>query len=169
MSYLIHFNPNHDPKNGQFTFSDRSKIKNYVNTIGSLSDKEYKLFTDSNGKYDKKAETEWAKDFVQYQKEHEDSFVFVSKYGNVTIANLEPTDEWNMGWATNPKKRGTGVTQSNIQEAISMVRKYSDLPISAIIEQENIPSQKTAEKAGFKDVGYVDWDDGSTRKKYTYE
>lgn len=30
MSYLIHFNPNHDPKNGQFTFSkDTPKIKAY--------------------------------------------------------------------------------------------------------------------------------------------
>ena len=48
MSYLIHFNPNHDPKTGKFTFGKnnriRSKTKNYMKVINSLSDEEYRLF-----------------------------------------------------------------------------------------------------------------------------
>jgi RimJ/RimL family protein N-acetyltransferase len=171
--YLIHFNPNHDPKTGRFTFkrsgdrTTKSEMKNYIKVMDSLSDEEFRLFTDG-GEYDKKKETEWIKDYTKYQKSHTDSHVFVSKYGNVTMANLEPTNEWNIGWATNPKNRGTGITQKNIQEAITLVRKYSDLPITAIIEDDNIASQKTAEKAGFKNVGYTKLDNGDVRKKYVY-
>lgn len=169
-SYLIHFNPYHDPKSGRFTFSTkdnsmRSKIKNYNKTINSLSDEEYRLFTDGA---DRNNEKQFIKEYSKWLKNNQDTAVFVSKYGNVTMANLED-NEWNIGWATDPKYRGTGTTQNNIKEAIEFVRQYSDLPISAVIEQQNIASQKTAEKAGFKDAGYTKMDDGSVRKRYVYE
>lgn len=169
-SYLIHFNSNHDPKTGRFTFntkdnSMRSKIKNYNKTINSLSDEEYRLFTDGANRNEEK---NFIKNYMKWQKDNPDASVFISKYGNVTMASLD-NNEWNIGWATNPKNRGTGITQANIKEAIGFVRQYSDLPISAIIEQQNIASQKTAEKAGFKDAGYTKMEDGSIRKRYVYE
>lgn len=169
-SYLIHFNSNHDPKTGRFTFSTkensmRSKIKNYNKTINSLSDEEYRLFTDGANRNEEK---NFIKNYMKWQKDNPDASVFISKYGNVTMASLD-NNEWNIGWATNPKNRGTGITQANIKEAIGFVRQYSDLPISAIIEQQNIASLKTAEKAGFKDAGYTVLDDGSVRKRYVYE
>ena len=192
MPYLIHVNNNHYPagskKGGQFAPGDgdhdgilddhahrrkeiKSKTKNYIKTIKSLSDEEFNLFSDGTGS--KKEDIKFIKEYAKWQPDHEDTRVFVSKYGNVTMASLETNglgdEEWNIGWATNPKNRGTGVTQANIKEAISLVRQYSDLPITATIEQNNIASQKTAEKAGFKDAGYTRMTDGSVRKRYVYD
>lgn len=171
MSYLIHFNPNHD-KLGRFTSGPESKIKNYMRVMDSLTPEEFKFFTDGET-YDKEKESKWVKDYVKYQKMHEDTRVFISKYGNITMASLETNglgnQEWNIGWATDPKARGTGVTQSNIKEAMSFIRKYSDLPISATIDPSNIPSRKTAEKAGFKDVGFTRMNDGSVMKRYVHD
>ena len=177
MSYLIHFNPNHDPKTGRFTFSTsvntRTKKDNYLRTINRLSSDEYTLFTLDGTEETRKSEPEFIREYMKYQKDHKDAYVFVSKYGNVTMASLEKNDlgdeEWNIGWATDPKYRGTGVTQVNIKEAIAEIRKYSDLPISATIDKQNIPSQKTAEKAGFKDDGYTRMNDGSVHKRYIYK
>jgi len=65
MSYLIHFNPNHDPKNGRFTFS-KTAAKVAGIAAGNYSDKElsdkeakeiaskyknYKYLYDENGKH----------------------------------------------------------------------------------------------------------------------
>lgn len=176
MSYLVHFNPNHDPKTGRFTFSTsvtaRSKKDNYLRTINRLSGDEYRLFTYDGTEETRKTEPKFITEYMNYQKNHQDSLVFVSKYGNITMASLEKNnfgdDEWNIGWATDPKYRGTGITQVNIKEAIKEIRKYSDLPITATVEQENIPSQRTAEKAGFKDDGYTKMDDGKLHKRYVY-
>lgn len=143
--------------------SMRSKIKNYTKTINSLSDEEYKLFSDGGNRSTEKS---FIKDYSKWQQAHQDASVFISKYGNVTLANLE-NNEWNIGWATDPKSRGTGVTQANVKEAISFIRENSDLPISAVIERGNIASQKTAEKAGFTESGSVRVD-GTLRKKYVY-
>ena len=166
---LQHFNQNHDPKTGRFTFSSnntmRNKVDNYKRIIDRLSDEEYRLFSD--GGTDKSIENEFIRAYAKYQPDHPDVSVFVSKYGNVTLASLDK-DAWNIGWATDPKYRGTGVTQANIKEAIKLVRKYSNVPISAIIEQDNIASQRTAEKAGFKDAGLVSWDEEKKKKKYVY-
>lgn len=174
MSYLIHFNPNHDPKTGKFTFGKgnniRSKTKNYMKVINSLSDEEYRLFTNSEG--NRKGEKQFIKDYTEWYKNNKEVSVFISKYGNITMASLETNglgkEEWNIGWATNPKNRGTGVTQANIKEAIELIRSYSDLPITATIEEQNIPSKKTAEKAGFKDAGLTRMNDGSVRQRYVY-
>lgn len=175
MSYLIHFNPNHDPKTGRFTFNTqvtaKSKKDNYLRTINRLSGDEYTLFTLDGDEETRKNEPKFIKEYMNYQKDHKDAYVFVSKYGNVTMANIETSDsgdEWNIGWATDPKYRGTGVTQVNIKEAIAEIRKYSDLPISATINESNIPSQKTAEKAGFKESGRTNVN-GDTYKKYIYK
>ena len=54
-------------------------------------------------------------------------------------------------------------------EAIEKIREVSKLPISATIAQENIASQKTALKAGFKDVGYTRMSDGRVMKRYLYK
>lgn len=168
-SYLVHFNQNHDPKTGRFTFSDKdtvnSRIRNYKKVINSLSDDEFKLFT--LGDTDRKADIKMMSEYAKNQPNHRDTQVFISKYGNVTLASLE-ANEWNIGWATDTKRRGTGVTQSNIKQAIEEVRKYSDLPISATIDLRNIASQRTAEKAGFKDDGYTKMYDGSVHKRYVY-
>lgn len=150
-SYLIHFNPNHDPKSGRFTNS----VNNYKKVINSLSDDEFKLFTGDPNKTKKQDIEEMTKN-IKLQPNYKDSFTFVSKFGNVTLASLSEHPiigkQWSMGWATNPKARGTGITQSNIKEAIEEIRKYSNAPISAIIDPDNISSIKTAEKAGFKPV-----------------
>lgn len=144
--------------------SIKSKVKNYNKTIKSLSDEEFRLFSDGS---DRDNEKQFIKDYSNWYKANQDAAVFISKYGNVTMASYFG-NEWDIGWATNPNARGTGVTQSNVKEAISMIRKYSDLPITAIIEQDNVASQRTAEKAGFKDAGLTTLDDGSVRKKYVY-
>lgn len=148
----------------------RSKTKNYIETIKSLSDEEFKLFSD--GGNSKKDDIKFIKEYVKTLPNYKDTRAFISKYGNVTLASLETNGlgqkEWNIGWATNPKYRGTGITQSNIKETIEWIRKYSDLPITATIEIKNIPSQKTAQKAGFKDSGYTRMNDGSIRKRYVY-
>jgi len=149
--------------------SIKSKNKNYINTMESLSDEEFKLWTDSDSSFDKKEESKWIKEYSKIQQSNPESFVFISKYNNVTLASLEPNDEWNIGWATNPESRGTGVTQANIKEAISEVRKYSDLPITATIAETNIPSQKTAEKAGFEEVSSTKLPSGTDAKKYVYK
>lgn len=150
--------------------STRSKIRNYNKVIDSLTDEEYRLFSDGG---DRNEEKKFIKKYAKWQQGHQDTRVFVSKYGNVTMASLETNGlgnkEWNIGWATDPKSRGTWVTQSNVKEAIKFIRKYSDIPISAVIENENIASQKTAEKAGFKDSGYTRMNDGSIRKRYIYK
>lgn len=174
MPYLIHFNQNHDPKTGRFTFSKedtiKSRTKNYEKVIKSLSDDEYRLFALDS---DRKADIKFMREYAKWQPNHKDTRVFISKYGNVTLASLEKNglgkDEWNIGWATDPKHRGTGITQANIKEAIQEIRKYSDIPISAVIDPINIPSQRTAEKAGFKDAGYTRMDDGSVHKRYVYK
>lgn len=148
----------------------RNKVNNYNKVVDSLTEREYELFSDGG---DREEEKKFIKEYSKWQVDHKDTRVFISKYGNVTMASLEKNglgdDEWNIGWATNPKNRGTGITQSNIKETIEEIRKYSDVPIVAIIEQENIPSQKTAIKAGFKDAGYTRMNDGSVRKRYIKE
>ena len=174
-SYLIHFNPNHDPKTGRFTFSNEntvaSRTRNYERVIKSLSDDEFRLFTYDGD--DRNEDIKFMREYARWQPDHKDTRVFISKYGNVTLASLEKNglgdEEWNIGWATDPKHRGTGITQINIKEAIAEIRKYSDLPISATIDQKNIPSQRTAEKAGFKDDGLTRMDDGSVHKRYIYK
>lgn len=143
--------------------SMRSKVGNYLKTMNSLSDEEYKLFSDGGNRWNEK---QFIKDYSKWQQNNRDTSVFISKYGNVTLASLE-NNEWNIGWATNPKSRGTGVTQSNVKEAISFIRECSNLPISATIEIGNIASQKTAEKAGFTESGLVRIN-GTLRKKYVY-
>ena len=175
--YIMHYGVGHDKggHSGRYPWGSgkkeiRSKTKNYIKTIKSLSDEEYKLFSD--GGTNKKDDIKFIKDYAKWQPNHQDTRVFISKYGNVTMASLETNGlgnkEWNIGWATNPKYRGSGITQANIKEAIEWIRKYSDLPISAVIEKQNIPSQKTAVKAGFKDSGYTRMNDGSVRKRYVY-
>lgn len=171
--YLIHFNPYHDPKTGRFTSSENSvssKITNYNKVIDSLTDEEYRLFSDGG---DRSEEKKFIKSYAKYQLDHMDTRAFISKYGNITMASLEKNglgnDEWNIGWATDPEVRGTGITQANIKEAIELIREYSNVPISAVIEFGNIASQKTAEKAGFKDAGLTRMNDGSIRKRYVYD
>ena len=144
-----------------------SKIKNYNKVIDSLTDQEFKYWNDestSSKAEDKKFMAKYAK----IQPNYQDSRVFVSKYGNVTLASLD-NGKWEMGWATAKDSRGTGVTQANIKEAISFVRQYSDLPIYAIIDETNIASQKTAEKAGFKDLGSAKLPSGNDAKQYRYD
>ena len=41
-SYLIHFNPNHDPKTGRFDFSVGAR----VNSLGAVVDKKGNINTD---------------------------------------------------------------------------------------------------------------------------
>lgn len=148
----------------------KSKVKNYNKVVDSLTDEEYRLWSDGGNRADEK---KFIKSYAKWQPNHKEAAVFVSKYGNVTLASLETNGngdkEWNMGWATASDARGTGITQANVKEAISMVRQVSDLPISAIIEKQNIPSQRTAEKAGFKDAGLTRMNDGSVRKRYVYD
>ena len=142
----------------------RSKIKNYNKTIDSLTAEEYRLFSDGG---DREEEKKFIKSYAKWQPEHSDSAVFVSKYGNVTMAALED-DVWNIGWATSPDARGTGITQSNVKEAIDLIRSVSDKPIYAMIEKQNIPSQRTAEKAGFEDLGLSKSNSGTMIKTYKY-
>lgn len=146
------------------------KIRNYNRTIDSLTDEEYRLFSDGG---DRNEEKTFIKTYAEQLENYKKSRVFVSKHGNVTMASLETNGlgdkEWNIGWATHPKSRGTGVTQRNISEAISLIRKHSDVPISAVIELENIRSQKTALRAGFRDAGYTRMNDNSIRKRYVYD
>ena len=172
---LVHFNENHDPKTGRFTFSNKDTVKsrtdNYARVINRLSDDEYRLFAD--GGQDRKADIKWTKQFAKYQVNHKDTSVFISKYGNVTLASLDyhPVfgNQWHIGWATDPKYRGTGITQKNIKEAVEFIRKFSDVPITAIIDPDNIPSRRTAEKAGFKEVGEVyNPNQNKTDIKYVY-
>ena len=150
--------------------SIKSKVKNYNKVIDSLTDEEYRLFSDGGDREDEK---KFIKKYAKWQLDHQDVSVFISKYGNVTLASLETNglgdDEWNIGWATNPTVRGMGITQENVKEAIDIIRSVSDVPISAIIEESNIPSQRTAEKAGFKDAGLTRMNDGSVRKRYVYD
>ena len=147
----------------------KSKVKNYRKVVDSLSDEEYRLFSDDG---DREYERKFISKYAKWQPNHKNVAVFVSKYGNVTLASLETNGlgekEWNMGWATASDARGTGVTQANVKEAIALVRSVSNLPISATIEKQNIPSQRTAEKAGFKDAGLTRMNDGSVRKRYVY-
>ena len=167
-NYLIHFNPNHDPKTGRFS----NAVKNYSKVINNLSDDEFKLFTGDPNKT-KKQDIDEMKKLIRIQPNYKDSLAIISKYGNVTLANLNSHpfwgDQWSMGWATDPKSRGTGITQANIKEAIQEIRKYSDVPISAIIDSDNIASIKTAEKAGFKPIIDVyNPESGKMEKKYVY-
>lgn len=151
----------------------RNKTRNYLKISNNLSDKEFDLFTDKKGAHkNREKDSKEMKEYFRNQPNYRDSQVVVSKHGNVTLASKEFNEfvnEWSIGWATDPKSRGTGVTQKNIKEAIDLIREVSDLPISATIAQENIPSQKTALKAGFKDVGYTRMDDGRIMKRYIYK
>ena len=151
----------------------RNNQNNYVKVANSLSNKEFDLFSDKKGAHKKRQEdNKQMKQYFRNQPNYKDSQVVVSKHGNVTLASKEFNEyvnEWNIGWATNPKARGTGVTQKNIKETIEKIREVSKLPISATIAQENIASQKTALKAGFKDVGYTRMSDGRVMKRYLYK
>ncbi len=151
----------------------RNKTNNYLKVSKSLSDKEYDLFNGEKGahKY-RNQDSKFMKEYFKVQPYFKDSRVVISKNRNVVLASKEfnnYVNEWSIGWATDPKARGTGATQRNIKEAIDTIRKYSNLPISATIEQENIASQKTAIKAGFKDAGYTRMNNGSVHKRYVYK
>ena len=168
MSYLIHFNPYHDPKNGRFTNS----TKNYVTVINKLSDDEFKLFTGNPNKT-KKQDINEMKKLIKLQPNYKDSLTIISKYGNVTLASLGDSSiwgkQWSIGWATAPEARGSGITQINIKAAIDEIRKYSNAPISAIIDPSNIASVKAAEKAGFnKVVDVYNPDAKKMESKYVY-
>lgn len=153
-----------------------SRTENYIKTIKSLSDKDFKLFTGDPNK-SKEQDIEIMKRNIKLQPNYKDSLEIVSKHGNVTLAwmnkhyfNFGLNGQWEMGWATDPKARGTGVTQANIKEAIELIREQNDVPISAIIDPDNIASIKTAEKAGFKEFATVY--NPSTKKlekKYIYK
>lgn len=151
----------------------RNKTNNYLKVSNSLSNKEFDLFNNKKGAYkNRKKDNKQMKEYFRNQPNYRDSQVVVSKHGNVVLASKEFNEfvnEWTIGWATDPKARGTGVTQKNIKEAIDLIREVSDLPISATIAQENIASQKTALKAGFEDVGYTRMNDGSIHKRYIYK
>lgn len=151
----------------------KTRTKNYVKTIKSLSDDEFKLFTGDPNKT-KKQDIKEMKKHIKIQPNYRDSMAIVSKHGNVTMAYLDSHPywgkQWEIGWATNPKARGTGVTQSNIKETINLIREQSNLPISAIIDPENTASIKTAEKAGFKEFAEVyDPNTKKIEKKYIYK
>ena len=152
-----------------------TRTKNYIKTIKSLSDKEFQLFTGDPNK-SKKQDIELMKKNIKLQPNYRDSLTIVSKHGNVTLAwlnknysNFGLNGQWEIGWATNPKARGTGVTQANIKEAIKLIREQGDVPISALIDPENTASIKTAEKAGFKEIGEVyNPNEKKINKKYVY-
>lgn len=166
--YLIHYNPYHDPKNGRFTDAKT----NYVKVISSLNDEEFKRFTGDPNETKVENVKEAFKN-IELQDKYKDSIAFVSERGNITVAGLNEHPifgkQWSMGWATSPEARGSGITQENIKKAIEEIKKYSDLPISAVIEKDNIASIKTAEKAGFKEViDIFNPDTQKTETKYVY-
>lgn len=153
----------------------KTRTKNYIKTINSLSDKEFQLFTGDPSK-SKKQDIELMKRNIKLQPNYRDSLTIVSKHGNVTLAwlnknysNFGLNGQWEIGWATDPKARGTGVTQANIKEAIKLIREQGNVPISALIDPENVASIKTAEKAGFKEIGEVyNPNERKINKKYVY-
>lgn len=151
----------------------KSKTKNYIKTVKSLSDDEFKLFTGDPNK-NKKEDIKEMKRYIKAQPNHKDVMAFVSKNGNVTMAYLDNHPywgkQWEIGWATNPNTRGTGVTQANIKETIKLIREQNDYPISAIIDPDNIASIKTAEKAGFvKNTNVYDPLNEKIKSKYVYK
>ncbi len=183
-TYLIHYGVPGQKwgvrrfQNEDGTYTDlgkeiRNKQNNYIKVANSLSNKEFDLFSDKKGAYKKREEdNKKMKQYFRNLPSNRDVQIAVSKLGNVTLASKEFNDyvnEWSIGWATDPKARGTGVTQKNIKEAIDIIREISDLPISATIAKENIASQKTALKAGFKDAGYTRMSDGRIMKRYLYK
>lgn len=109
----------------------------------------------------KKRKDEFFTAILQNPDRYEKAHKIISENKNVTMADLDDIRrEWNISWVTSPEARGTGVTQTNIEKAIKLVREYSDLPIVAKIDLKNIPSQKTALKAGFKYAGIDNKIDG---------
>lgn len=150
----------------------KEQIKNYTKTIKSLSKKEFNLYT-GNPNESKSQDIAQFKRNIKLQPYYKNSMAIVSKNGNVTMAylNNHPVwgKQWAMAWATDPKARGTGVTQANLKETIELIKENGDIPISAIIAPENIASIKTAEKAGFKEVATIyDPQTNKYEKKYVY-
>ena len=147
---------------GSLTLAGRkraSMAKNYYKVENSLTNSELRLFSNQNNPNPKAVTKKEAKDFTDLANSHRDTIAFVSKNGNVVIAgkiNGNDGSYYDIGWATAIEARGTGITQKNIQEAISMVREFSNEPIKAFIKESNIASIKTAEKAGFKKVSEKD-------------
>lgn len=154
-------------KDGSLTEMGK-KVRNYNKIIDSLTDEEYRLF--SNGD-DRSQERKFIRAYTDEIKNNKER-IFISKSGNIVMASVYTNGlgnkEWDIGWATNPHSRGTGITQSNIREAISLIRGHNNYPIVANIELDNIPSIKTAEKAGFVDNGYTRMGDNSIRRRYVY-
>lgn len=143
---------------------------NKVNT--ELTDDEIRLFNGQNE--DEKPARDSKKqnvDYIQWAEKYPEAYQFVADKGSIVLANTVDKDGgyWEIGWATAPSARGTGITQANIKKAIEHIRKVSDLPIDAAIDVTNTRSIRTAEKAGFK-KHKLEWDyNGHHYQNYRYK
>ncbi len=139
----------------------KESIDNYVDVASSLSKRDALYYSNGDLDWFLQHNRDWAERLIKTlpdSNSYAPAKYIVSKHGNVTMAEVRydrfsDNHEWNLSWMTNPNRRGSGVTQENIQEVVGFVKKHSKgqyrpKRFSAYIRPDNTASRRTAEKAG---------------------
>ena len=159
-------------KDGTLTALGKQKqrqLRSMLSVENSLSDKEYDTFYDRTGAHKNRETRKSLNEWINQYGNHE-AIVSVAQNNSVTFASFQG-DGWEMGWATNPKQRGKGVTDRNIQEAVKQIRYNRNNPddIYAWIDPNNVASVKAAERNGFKNTNEKLVIDKRSHDKFVYD
>lgn len=148
----------------------QQQLRSMISVENSLSDTEYDIFYDRTGAHKDRGTRKTMNEWLNYRQEHDDAIVTSAQNNSVTFASFQG-DGWEMGWATNPKQRGKGVTDRNIQDAIKQIRYDRNNPddIYAWIDPNNTPSVKAAERNGFKNTKEKLIIDNRSHDKFVYD
>ena len=148
----------------------QQQLRSMISVENSLSNKEYDMFYDRKGAHKDRGTRKTMNEWLNYRQEHYDAIVTSAQNNSVTFASFQG-DGWEMGWATNPKQRGKGVTDKNIQDAIKQIRYDRNNPddIYAWIDPNNTPSVKAAERNGFKNTKEKLTIDNRSHDKFVYD
>lgn len=148
----------------------RQQLRTLMDVENALTDDEYDLFYDSKGAHEDRGTRKTLNEWLNYRNDHHDAIVSVAKNHSIVFASHDDNG-WEIGWATSPKARGKGFTDSNIQEAIREIRvkrnNFDD--IYAYIDTSNAPSVKAAERNGFVNTKQRKQIDNRPHHKYVYK
>lgn len=157
MDYLIHFNPNHDPKSGRFTFTSdaqkramrAAKTKGDVDDIVStFSNKERKNFG-----LNSKDEEYLSLDQGEYVIKR-----IVEKYNDVPVAFFDLLDDGEtinvaLGTRAGDEYRGKGYAKKAAMRGMKWYEKHaSEFENKTVVwapKKDNVASQNLAKKVGF--------------------
>lgn len=156
--YLVHFNPNHDPKTGQFTYGNvyQRRALNAAKTKGKI-DKLYQNLS----LQDRKNLGEENPDKKEWLSLDEGEYVvkrYIKQIGNQPVAAIDLMTTTKKGHLTvaimtDPDYRGKGYASELVKKGMTWYDKnkeklgFTELGWGAY--QTNIGSKKIAEKSGF--------------------